>query len=70
MDVDTGEATDDLTEEAIELISALGSSATKVSQVIDNQDRAVFSAIQEGLDKANEGAVSSAQTVCLAKPSW
>ena len=63
---DTQEPTDDLTPEAIKIIQALGSTATKVSEVIENQDRAIFTAIQEGIDRANEGAVSNAQKVsCL-----
>ena len=54
---------DDLTPEAVTLISVLGSSATKVSQIIDNQDRAVFTAIQDGIDKANEEAIVRPQKV-------
>lgn len=58
-----GDPTDELSADAIDLVAALGSSATKVSQIVDNQDRAVFSEIQEGIDRANKGAVSTAQTV-------
>lgn len=63
MDPTNGGPTDALTAEAIKLISALGSSATTVSQVIDNKDEAVYSAIQKGIDAANEHAVSHAQKV-------
>lgn len=64
MDPETGEPTDDLTGDAVRLIAAKGSTATKISQVIDNQDPAVFTAIQEGLDRANERAISNPATVC------
>ena len=63
MDLDTGEPTDEIEAGAIELVAALGCSATKVSQIVDNQERAVFSAIQEGIDRANNAATSTAQTV-------
>ncbi len=41
----------------------LGSTCTKVSEVLENQDRAIFDAIQAGIDKANQGAASNAQKV-------
>lgn len=63
MDPETGGPTDNLTADATRLIAAKGSTATKVSQVIDNQDPAVFTAIQEGIDRANAKAVSNAATV-------
>ena len=63
VDLDTQEPSDDLTPEAMKEISLLGSSATKVSEIIENQDRPIFDAIQKGIDKANEGAVSNAQRV-------
>lgn len=63
MDPTNGGPTDALTPEAIQVISALGSSATKVSEVIDNKDEAVYSAIQKGIDATNEHAISHAQKV-------
>ena len=63
VDLDTQEPTDDLTPEAIKAVSLLGSSCTKVSEVTENQDRPIFDAIQQAIDKANQGAISSAQTV-------
>lgn len=63
MDLNTGVPSDDLDPAAMKLISALGSSATKVSQVVETQDKAVYAAIQQGIDKANEGAVSNASKV-------
>ena len=55
--------TDNLDPSAIQLISSHGSSATKVSQVIASQDKAVFAAIQQGINKANEEAGSRPQKV-------
>ena len=63
MDPDTNEPTDDLTAQAAGLIAAKGSSATKISQIVDNKDQAVFTAIQEGIDRANAKAISNAATV-------
>ena len=63
MDPDTNEPTDDLTAQAASLIAAKGSIATKISQIVDNQDQAVFTAIQEGIDRANAKAISNAATV-------
>ena len=63
MDPLTGKPTDSLDPEAIALVSALGSTATKVSEVIDSEDAVVFKAIQTGLENANKGAISNAQKV-------
>ena len=45
------------------MIQAFGSCNTKVSEILLKEDRAVFSAIQDGLDKANEHATFRAQMV-------
>ena len=63
MDPNTGVPSDDLDPVAVKLISALGSTATTVSQVVETQDKTVYAAIQEGIDKANEEAVSNAAKV-------
>ena len=63
MNPDTNEPTDVLTAEAARLVAAKGSPATKISEIIDNQDQAVFTAIQEGIDRANAKAISNAATV-------
>ena len=64
MDLDTGEPTDTLAPLAITLIENLGSQCSTVSGIIDSKDRAVFTAISEGLERANQRAVSQAQKVC------
>ena len=69
MDSDTGQPLDTLTSQAQHQIQALGSHNTKVSDIIAQKDPAVFTAIQEGLDRANEHAPSRAQEVgilCIA----
>ena len=65
MDPNTGAPLDDLTPEAIQLLSALGSSAITVSQVLDTHDKTVYDAIKEGIDKANESAISRPQKVTI-----
>ena len=74
---DTGEPKDTLTLHAQHQIQALGSHNTKVSEIVTQQDRAVFTAIQEGLDRANKHTTCQAQKVgilCIANlsilPSW
>ena len=54
---------DTLTPQVQQLIQNIGSRNTKVSEIVAQEDRAVFTAIQEGLDKANEHATSRAQRV-------
>ena len=63
MDPKTAEFLDTLSPKAQQMIQALGSRSTKVSEILQKEDRAVFTAIQEGLDKANEHATSQAQMV-------
>lgn len=63
MDLDTGEPTDTLAPLAKTLIENLGSQCSTVSGIIDSKDRAVFTAISEGLERANQRAVSQAQKV-------
>ena len=63
MNPETGEPTDDLLPQAIAMIAALGSHCTKVSEVVQQQDQAVYAAIQKGLDEVNEHAETSVHTV-------
>ena len=63
MNPDTGEPTDELSPVALKAITTLGSKCTKVSEVIQQKDEAVYTAIQKGLNKANEHSVSNAQKV-------
>ena len=65
MDQDTGEPLDTLSPLAKAAIEQLGSRCTTVSGVIDSKDRAVFSAISEGLERANKHAISNAQKVVV-----
>ena len=63
MDPDIGELVDTLTPHAQQLIQTLGSHNTKISEIVAQQDRTVFDAIQEGLDRANEHATSETHWV-------
>ena len=53
VNVDTAEPTDDLTQEAIDWCRSVGSSATQLSQILDNNDKEVMAAIQAGIDRWN-----------------
>ena len=63
VDPDTGEPEDELLPLAKQMIAELGSSCTTVSEIVRTKDEAVYKAIQEGLDRANQHAVSRAQKV-------
>ena len=62
-DAETGEPTDILAPQAQRAIEQLGSPCTKVSEIIETKDRAVFTAIQEGLDRVNRHESSKAHMV-------
>ena len=69
MDPDTGEATNDLQPPVIEMFKELGCKCTTVSQVIETEDKAVFKAIQDGIDRYNTNqSISNAQKVVNNKP--
>ncbi|KAI1882877.1 hypothetical protein AGOR_G00239430 [Albula goreensis] len=63
VNVDTGEPEDELTEEAVELCRRLGSTAMRVSDIASGSDRAIQTAIQEGINRANNHATSNAQRI-------
>ena len=64
INLDTGEATDDLQPQVIKMFQQLGSNCTTVSQVIESEDKAVFKAIQDGIDTYNtKYLISNAQKV-------
>lgn len=52
-----------MTPEAVEFCRRLGSKATRVSELTCSQDRAVYAAIQEGINRVNEKSASNAQRV-------
>ena len=68
MDLETDEPLDILTPLAQHQIQELGSRCDKVSKIVDTKDGAVFTAIQEGVDKANSYASSSILKVSI--PCW
>lgn len=63
MDPDSGDPLDELTPVAQQQLESLGCSCTKVSEVLESKNAAVYTAIKEGLNRANEGAISNAQKV-------
>ena len=63
MDVNTAEPQDTLTPLARKAVEELGSPCTTVSAIISSRDPAVFSAISQGLERANQKAASKAQKV-------
>ena len=64
VDLDTGEATDSLQPQVIKMFEELGTNCTTVSQVIETEDKAVFKAIQDGIDRYNtHHIISNAQKV-------
>ncbi|XP_069061776.1 long-chain-fatty-acid--CoA ligase ACSBG2-like isoform X2 [Pleurodeles waltl] len=63
VDLESGEPQDDLTPEAIQLCQQLGSSATRVSEVVRSKDPAINDAINRGMERVNQKATSNAQKV-------
>lgn len=63
VNAETGAPEDELTPEVIELCRKLGSTATRVSDLTGGKDRAVHTAIQEGINRVNEKATSNAQRI-------
>lgn len=61
--MDTLEPTDNLTAVTVDWVKAQGSGSTKVSDILDHKDAIVLKAIQKGIDKANERAISRAQKI-------
>ena len=62
--VETGEPTDVLAPQAQRALEQLGSACTTVSEIITTKDKAVFAAIQDGLDRVNKRGSSIAHMVC------
>ncbi len=63
MDPDTAEPLDELTPAAMEALAELGCECTKVSEVLETKNSAVYAAIEEGIKRANMDAISNAQKV-------
>ncbi|PIO33396.1 hypothetical protein AB205_0179010 [Aquarana catesbeiana] len=63
IDPESMEPTDNLTQEAIRFCNDVGSKSTTVTEIVGQQDQAVYRAIQEGIDKVNSEAVSNAQRI-------
>ena len=63
MDAETGEPQDELLPEAKTLIAKLGSSCTKVSEILESKDEKLYSEITAGLERANKHAISHPQRV-------
>lgn len=60
----TGVSLDDLSPESLRILGELGSTAKTASEIINNKDPVVYSAIQKAIDAANTEAASNAQKVC------
>lgn len=63
MNLNTGQPMDTVSPEALPVLAGLGSKATKISEIIETKDKAVYDAIENALKKANEEAISHAQKV-------
>ncbi|XP_007952683.1 long-chain-fatty-acid--CoA ligase ACSBG2 [Orycteropus afer afer] len=59
----SGEPLDRLSPETINFCRHLGSQSTTVTDILEGQDPYVYTAIQKGIDKVNEAAISNAQKI-------
>lgn len=62
-DPDTGDPMDTLTTVAIQHLERLGSGCTRASEVLESKDPKIYLAIQEGIKRANQHAISNAGRV-------
>ncbi|KAI7813044.1 long-chain-fatty-acid--CoA ligase ACSBG2-like isoform X2 [Triplophysa rosa] len=60
---ENGEPTDELTPLAVEFCRQHGVTASKVSEIINKKEPAIYKGIQEGMDRVNARATSNAQRV-------
>lgn len=60
---DNGDPTDELTPLAVEFCRQHGVIASKVSEIINKKEPAIYKVIQEGIDCVNANATSNAQRV-------
>ncbi|XP_064373607.1 long-chain-fatty-acid--CoA ligase ACSBG1 isoform X2 [Dromaius novaehollandiae] len=65
LDPDTSDPTDILTEQARDFCQKTGSKATTVSEIVATRDRAIYQAIQEGINKVNMNATNKVH--CIQK---
>ncbi|KAM3828530.1 long-chain-fatty-acid--CoA ligase ACSBG1 [Vipera latastei] len=63
VDPDTSEPTDYLTQEARDFCQKAGSKATRVSEIVQMRDHAVYRAVQDGIDRINGRALSNPQRI-------
>ncbi|XP_015764138.1 PREDICTED: long-chain-fatty-acid--CoA ligase ACSBG2-like [Acropora digitifera] len=59
----TAEPTDNLSGDAIDFCTSVGSNAKTVSEILSTKDENIMKAIQEGIDRANSQSISRAQRV-------
>ena len=58
----TGEPSDELLPEAKALIANLGSSCTRVSEILESKDKKVYNEIAAGLERTNKSASTVSHT--------
>ncbi|XP_026540924.1 long-chain-fatty-acid--CoA ligase ACSBG1 isoform X2 [Notechis scutatus] len=63
VDPDTSEPTDCLTQEARDFCQKAGSKATRVSEIVQSRDRAVYRAVQDGIERVNGRSASNPQRI-------
>lgn len=63
VNTESGGPEDELTTEAVAICKKLGSNATRVSEITGGRDRAITTAIQQGITRVNEKATSNAQRI-------
>nr|CAD7446791.1 unnamed protein product [Timema bartmani] len=63
INMETGEALDEVTSEVKDWLTSLGSKASTVSQILEENSEKVMATIQQGIDRANTKAISNAQKV-------
>lgn len=63
LDPVTGTPSDHLAQEAVDWCRALGCNYIKISEILHDKPEPVYAAIQKGIDRANQQALSNAQKI-------
>ncbi|XP_068175883.1 LOW QUALITY PROTEIN: long-chain-fatty-acid--CoA ligase ACSBG2-like [Antennarius striatus] len=63
VNAESGDPEDELTAEALEICRKLGSSAMRVSEIVEGRDKVIHDAIQDGINRVNKKATSNAQRI-------
>lgn len=63
VDLETAKPMDQLSKTALDWCRSIGCTATTVTEILESNDKTFMQAIQQGIDRANDHAISRAQKI-------